>query len=70
MPFDGTVPGWGALDFSFEVECSSLAAEREVEKCRERCGAAGVGVGAGGCTVVVDDDWVELEFARKRDWFE
>lgn len=73
-PFDGTEPpAWGAFDFSFELARSSLAVEREVEKCLEddrRTGGVGVG-GAGRCVlVVVADDWVEDEFARKRDWFE
>lgn len=52
MPSDGTVPAWGVFDFSLEMGCSSLAVEREVEKCLEdvtRCrgGPTGVVVGAG-----------------------
>lgn len=72
MPLDGVIPAWGAFDFSFDVECSSLGAEREVEKCledgtRDRGGPVGAVVGAGGWVAVVDDDCAEDEFARKRD---
>jgi hypothetical protein len=72
VPFDGSVLAWGVFAFSFEAECSSLAVEREVEKCledgtRDRGGPAGV-VGRAGDWV--EDVWVKVEFARKRDWFE